>query len=94
MASLDKPFLVKLILSSPDILTAPLARGTQTWHTVGWILQKTSVLNKPRQTEGICGPGFIPSNCDTYSNFKQFQVYKKKVMMPLCIPYISLLQKY
>lgn len=35
MASLDKPFLVKLILSSPDILTAPLARflGTQTWHS-------------------------------------------------------------
>lgn len=66
MASLDKPFLVKLILSSPDILTAPLARflGTQTWHSQV-IMQKASVLNLPRQTDGICGPvSDIPSNCD------------------------------
>lgn len=57
LASLDKPFLVKLILSSPDILIAPLARflGAPTWQS-RMILQETCVLDLLRQADGICGP--------------------------------------
>lgn len=67
MASLEKPFLVKLILSSPDVLIAPLARflGAPTLQS-GVILQETSVLNLPRQADGICGPvSDIPSIYDS-----------------------------
>lgn len=66
MTSLDKPFLGKLILLSPDILIAPLARflGAPTLQR-RVILQETSVLNLLRQADEICGPvSDIPSNYD------------------------------
>lgn len=67
MARLDKPFLVKLLLSSPDVLIAPLARflGAPTLQS-GVILQETSVLNLPRQADRMCGPvSDIPSIYDS-----------------------------